>query len=367
MMQPPRQPEPSDPRETARPAGGARGAVVGLAVLLAGITGVVVLSARQQPRSVGAAVPRGTTGGAPAAAAQAAIEAAARHQAQGRFGEAAAILRGVVDADPTDRDARLSLARALMGQHLYPDAYAQYEAALALSTPGAVQRIAREGDAAAAQLHFEADTCASMAGRLDRAEEHYSMAQTADPREARYPLYLAMVQLKKGGQECQTAAVASLLRATHLNPELGEAWGTLAEISLRQDQLSIASQHVEKARRLQPDVVRWRLVEARVLNRRGEASQAAALLTALPEAERRNPQVLAVLSESFGLMKRPIEAARAYAAAFAASAPPDPELAYQAALWFERAGDVRAAAEHATAAAALGHADARDLAARLRS
>ncbi len=358
MMKPDPAPGETDVRDAGPSGAGARRAVVGLSVVLAVVAGIVVLSARQAPRAVDAAVTpsRPSAGGV-----QAALDAAARYQADGKYGEAAAILSKVVDSDPTDRQARIGLARALMGQRQHAAAYAQYEAAISLLPRGTMEKIALEGDAAVAELHFEAGTCANMAGRPDRAEEHYSMAQTADAREPRYPLYLAMVQLKRGGREGETAAIASLLRATHLNPELGEAWGTLAEISLRQDQPSIAAQHIEKARRLQPDVVRWRVVEARMLNRRGEADRAAALLTALPEPQRREPHVLGVLAESFGLMKQPLEAARAYASAFAASAPPNPELAYQGALWFQRAGDLKSAADLAGAAASLGHADARDL------
>jgi predicted Zn-dependent protease len=174
-----------------------------------------------------------------------------------------------------------------------------------------------------------------------------------------------MVQLKEGGKENETAATASLLRATHLNPDLGEAWGTLAEIALRNDQLSIAEQHLEKARKLQPDVVRWRLVEARILNRRGQAEQAAAVLTALRPEQRNEPVVLGVLAESYGLMRRPADAAAIYAQASKAAATPSPELAYQAALWFERAGDKGQAMGFAKTAAMLGHADAAEMAARL--
>ena len=245
------------------------------------------------------------------------------------------------------------------------EGYAQYGGGVPLLPAGTSQRIATSGDAGAAQLHFEAGTCANMAGRLDRAEEHYSMAQTADRREPKYPLYLAMVQLKRGGKESEAAAVASLLRATPLNPDLGEAWGTLAEIELRNDQLGLAAQHLEKARTLQPEVVRWRLAEARLLNRRGEASQALALLAALPVNQRREPAVLGVMAESHGLLKQPAEAARMYVEAFEASAPANAELAYQAALWSERAGDGAQAARLADTAATLGHADARAMVERL--
>jgi hypothetical protein len=107
------------------------------------------------------------------------------------------------------------------------------------------------------------------------------------------------------------------------------------------------------------------LVEARILNRRGEAEQAAAVLTALRADQRAEPAVLGVLAESYGLMRKPAEAAAMYAQASRAAASPNPELAYQAALWFERAGDKAQAMSFAKTAALLGHADAADLAKRL--
>jgi predicted Zn-dependent protease len=173
------------------------------------------------------------------------------------------------------------------------------------------------------------------------------------------------VQLKKGDKESETAATASLLRAVHLNPDIGEAWGTMGEIALRNDQLTIAAQHFEKARKLQPELVRWRMDEARLLNRRGEAEQAATLLTALRPEQRSDPAVLGVLAESYGLMRKPGDAAGAYAQAFKSVAPPSAELAYQAALWFERAGDAGQAKNFAKTAAMLGNADAKDLASKL--
>jgi predicted Zn-dependent protease len=342
-------------------------AVLGLGGLVVAIGGVAVYTAMSSPRAADAAALRGSGAGRAGAAAAvgAGLDAAAKYQGEGKFAEAGAILAKLAETDPTDRAVRVAYAQALMGQKQFDAGYQQYEAALALMPAGTTEKIAKGEDAEAAKLHFEAGTCANMAGKLGRAEEHYSMAQTADRKEPRYPLYLAMVQLKKGGKDGESAATASLMRAVHLNPELGEAWGTLAEIALRNDQLNIAEQHLEKARRLQPDSVRWRMVEARVLNRRGQAEQAAALLTALRDEQRHEPAVLGVLAESYGLMRRPADAAAMYAKAFAAVTPPNAELAYQAALWFERASNGGEAAKFARSAAVLGHKDAAETAQRL--
>ena len=102
-----------------------------------------------------------------------------------------------------------------------------------------------------------------------------------------------------------------------------------------------------------------------MLNRRGKAELAAGLLTALREEQRREPAVLGVLAESYGLMRRPGEAAAMYAKAFAAVTPPNAELAYQAALWYERASNGAEATKFAKSAALLGHKDAAEAAQRL--
>lgn len=357
----------ADPRE-GQSSGGRRalGAVLGLGGLVLAVGALALYSALHTPAPAEghATGPNGIVGNA-ATAVTAGLEAAARYQGEGKLPEAAAILAKLTEAEPTDGTVRRAYAQVLMGQKKYAEAYEQYQGAVALLPAGTTERIAKQGDPDAAALHFEAGTCASLAGLLGRAEEHYSMAQTADRREAKYPLYLAMVQLKKGDKQSETAATASLLRAVHLNPEIGEAWGTLGEIALRNDQLTIAEQHLDKARRLQPGVVRWRMDEARLLNRRGDAEKAAALLTALGPEQRSDAAVLGVLAESYGLMRRPSEAADAYAKAFKAVSPPSAELAYQAALWFERAGDTGRARDFAKTASMLGNADAADLAARL--
>lgn len=106
------------------------------------------------------------------------------------------------------------------------------------------------------------------------------------------------------------------------------------------------------------------MVQARILNRQDKPEQAATVLLALPADVRVRPPVLALLSESYGLLARPEAAADAYAAAFK-QASDNPELAYQAALWYERAKDRDKARVFAAAAGMMGHDDARKLEVRL--
>jgi tetratricopeptide (TPR) repeat protein len=315
-------------------------------------------------------------------------ERAAALQREGRFAEAGTVLEAEVSAAPFDRDVRLSLAQAYIGQQRFADAYKCYEAALAIvaertqhqseqiqaetqpastslgsgsppsDTTAAKRAVTREE----AELHFQAGVIASKLGNVEKAEEHFVMAQTGDPREARYPLYAAMTQIRAGKD---SAAVASLVRATKLNPDLAEAWGTLAELSLKDNSLGLAGQHLERARKLQPDVVRWKVVEARILNRDGKPEAAATLLLALNPAQRREKPVMALLAESYGLLERPSEAARMYRVASDA-VDTDADLAILAAEWLEKAGDTASAMTYARRASALGDTRGDDMLSRLR-
>ena len=186
------------------------------------------------------------------------------------------------------------------------------------------------------------------------------MAQAGEPTNASYPLYLAMAQIRLGDEQ---GASASLLRAVRLDPDLAEAWGTMAELALKNNSLGLAAQHIAEARKRQPGVVRWRLVEAKILKRSGkraDVERAAQLLTAMDRAERLKPEVMSALAECFGYLRRPEAAAAMYADAVKAR-PDDAESAYQTAVWFDRAGQREQAARYARAAAGMGHAEAAEL------
>ncbi|MBC7772962.1 MAG: hypothetical protein H7210_10740, partial [Pyrinomonadaceae bacterium] len=239
-----------------------------------------------------------------AGAIEAAIAAAQQYSNNNEYSKAEAILAQGVREYPTDQPLRLNLARTLVAEKKFAEAYPHYEAAIAMVTSSGASTAADgpgpagaapSGDPAAnekrpsvvgdPQLHFEAGTIASKAGLLDRAEEHYSMAQTGDMTDPRYPLYLGMVQLRLNKE---SAAQASLVRAVTLDPSQSVAWGTLAELSLQNNQLGLAMQHIEKARTFDPETPRWRIVQARTLKRRGDKGDvelAAQLLLAMDKSE----------------------------------------------------------------------------------
>ncbi|MBX3410548.1 MAG: hypothetical protein KF859_11755 [Phycisphaeraceae bacterium] len=213
-------------------------------------------------------------------------------------------------------------------------------------------------------VRMAAGTVSSMAGRLTQAEAHYVAAQSADKADWRAPLFLAQVQLKIGGAEKTEQAKKNLLLAGRLNPENATVWGTLAEVSLRENKGGLALQHIERARLLEPDRVLWRLIEARVLKREGKVDEALVLLSALDEASQREPGVMQTMAECYGLRRQPMEAALLFARA-SDSDPAHAEWAMQAALWLERAEQHAGALQYAQRAQRAGDPAAGALVARL--
>lgn len=266
------------------------------------------------------------------------LRASERYITEGRFSEAVILAHRARQRFPEDQRIRLQLARARTFAEQYELAVEEYLEALRIGPrdPG---------------IHSELATVANKAGRLDLALEHFEVAAAKEPSNDRYLFYLAMVQLKSGQRDkCQ----ATLLRALRVNPELAEAWGTLAELQFQDNNLSIASDQIARARELAPAEPRWRLVQARILIRQNKPEEAVNLLSGLPADLLRQKDYLRVLGEAYGLMGQPISAAALYGQARNWS-PNDPELNYQEALWWERAGSIDQAIELARVAAQLGH------------
>lgn len=263
---------------------------------------------------------------------------------RGEFSKADTLLIPLVAKFPEEQSLRLARAECLFGLKRFAESYAQYEKALAIGP--------REPS-----TEFAAGVAAREAGQLERAIEHMSMAQTADPYSPNYALALGQVQRKAGTIE---AAKASLLRAAHLDSTNAYAWGTLAEIALSENNANICLQHVSRARALQPDSSEWKLIEARAHKRKGEPTKALQVLSGIESRQRKDAPVARLMAECYGMQGRSEEAAVIMGEAFLAS-PMDGALAYDAAVAYERVGNRDKALEHAKYAKALGHEGASKL------
>lgn len=287
---------------------------------------------------------------APAAAPEAtsALTSARAFMAQNKWTNAEAILAPAVVNTPDDQNLRIARAETLAGLKRFGDAYNQYEKALAIGP--------REP-----KIEFAAGITASHANMIDRAVEHFSMAQTADPREPSYALWLGQMQRKQGNVE---ACKASLLRAANLDQNNALIWGTLADIALGENNVNIAIQHIARARTLQPDASEWRILDARAHKRKGEPDKALAILNGIASQQRMEAPVARMISECYSMLGRPADAASTLGDASLA-APTDGALAFDAALTFERAGNLTKAVEFAKYAKALGNPSAPKLLAKL--
>lgn len=276
------------------------------------------------------------------------LESSLEYMNVGEFEKARVILAEATRQHAEDQDLRVAYAQALVALEKPNAAYEQMEAALAIGPRRH-------------ELEFLAGTIASSAQRLDRALEHFSMAQTGDLTEVTYPIYLGQVRRQLG---MTTKAKESLLRAVKMDPENAVARGTLADIFLAENKIAMAKQQIEYARKVEPNATQWRIIEARILNRESEPEKALLVLQGMNEQDKLTLPVLRLTAECYGLLGRPQGAAEIYARAVEAK-PRHPEVAFEAALWFERAGDGDQARSFAERAAMLGNEQARQMLQRI--
>ena len=207
----------------------------------------------------------------------------------GEWSKAIALLKPAIEAHPDEQELHLALARTYSGQKDWSKSYPAYEAALTIGPESA-------------SLQAEAATVANAAGLLDRSIEHYSRAQQLDPKDPRHPLYLGMVQVKAG---LDKEAMLSLLRATVLNPDLAPAWGVMGELELRANHLDLALQHLEKARKLEPESLKWRIAQAKVHKRQNEPAKSLDLLINLPDKQRYSADAIPVIADALAMLRQP--------------------------------------------------------------
>lgn len=344
------------PNRPKRLSGRGVAAVLVVSVVLSAVIGAVALTRSQFMASRRALVEGWRAATPPPAETPdderlAAILKSARvAELQGDAGRAEAIYREALGRYPGTASLYAAYAELLMNQRRYAEAYAQHEKVLALGERSA-------------GAEFAAGLSAGLAGRHDRAVEHFAAAQALEPASAAIALHLGQAQMATGELD---AARASLVRSLRLDEDQPVAWGMLAEISLRQNNPAMALQHVEKARALEPASLAWRLIEARAHRRANDPRRALDVLAGVTEDQKHDKAVLRLMAECYGMLSRPGDAAALYARASDAS-PGTAWMALEAAQWFERAGDAESARRYAGRAADLGDPAADRLLQRLTS
>lgn len=258
------------------------------------------------------------------------------------FAAAEKVLSESVRRFPEDQDLRLAFGDFLMGRQRWQDAYDQYGAAI-------------QAGPVPARVQFAAGTLANMAQRPELAAEHYRKAMETDAGVVEYPMYLAAVQMKMNRLN---EAKASLALAARIDESRADIWGMFAQVALNENKPVIAEQQIAKARALEPDEPAWVLMDARIRKRDGRPQEALDLISALSQTTIDAPETLELLSECYGMLGRPGEAASRYMDASERN-PRNAELAFQAALWLERSGERGEAIGWAKRAAMLGSEPAR--------
>lgn len=315
------------------------------ALLLLGAMGIVGwLALRTAPTATSAS---GTPDSSPsnersrvpvAEAVETILDAARQHIQMNQHEQARVILAEAVRTHPEQQVLRSTYADVLVALALPADAYEQYVAALSIGPR-------------TAPLEFAAGTMAKLTDRSQLALEHYTAAQTADPSNPTYPLYLAQIQ-RSLNQPAE--AKASLVRVVHMQPDNAIAWGTLADIALGENKIDMALQHVAKARAIEPRVGAWRLIEARALKRQSKPDQALMVMAGLTDAEKFQLHNARLIAECHA-MKGELPQAVAAVTAAADAGPADADLALEAAVWLQHANDLTRAREYARRAQMLGN------------
>lgn len=276
------------------------------------------------------------------------IESAEILRLQGEATKSEMVLREAVTRYGELQDVHVALAELLIDKS--SALMDEEESAPVLNEAYACYARAVEIGPKAADLEFVAGTVASKLGRWDRALMHYSVAQSMEPREPRYALFLAQVQLRENQFE---AAKKHLKTASDLDPESATAWGTLAEVALREGDVQVAMEYVSRARAIEPANPVWRVIEARALLRSDQPRQAIDVLVGLDESRKQEIGVLSVLVEGYERLGMFEEAATLYDKA-AGAHPSNGEIALGAARRLQRVGRTADAKKHAERAKLLG-------------
>ncbi|MEM7622575.1 MAG: hypothetical protein AAF235_05165 [Planctomycetota bacterium] len=230
------------------------------------------------------------------------------------------ILAEAVRTYPRDHALRVTFGNTLLALNEPEPARRQYEEALSIGPRSA-------------PVLLQAGLAARSAGDDTRGLALLAEASRVDPTRADIACQHGIAMLDTGALD---DAHAELLRAVALDDSSSIAWGSLAEVTLRQNRPALAQQHAAVARRLAPQTLAWRVIEARALKRIGEPESALALLQVLVPPDRYQPGVLATAAECLGFLGKPAEAAAWFEEALRAS-PDDAELAREAAAWRARA------------------------------
>jgi choline-sulfatase len=209
-------------------------------------------------------------------------------------GAAAAELRAVVDADPSNALARRHLAIALSASHEYGAAIRE------------IDDLQRMGDSSM-ETTILLGECQRLAGRAADAVQTLTRAVERDGRDVDVHDALGRA-LVAAGQRDQ--AVATFNRALVLQSDDVEAIGALADLALERGDIGGARQHLEELAARDPDDGRVEVKLGTVLARSGDVAGAIRLFKSVLDREPDNVDALVNLGAAFAKAGDPADAVR---------------------------------------------------------
>ena len=171
-------------------------------------------------------------------------------------------------------------------------------------------------------VHHLAGTVHYEMKQYEQAEQHYLSARTLSPKDPLHMVYLAQVYIRTGKQD---AAMVELLRALDLNSQFHEAYATMSDLYMHQNDATRALQQIDKALKFVSQekreiVVPYRRKRAAVLRRMGEPDAAMQeFVENLHDAEQFYPENAEDIATTWGMLGQPAKAVELYERAITAN------------------------------------------------
>ena len=227
------------------------------------------------------------------------------------------------------------LAKVYIELNDWPLAYDELKKSLALSSNQPV-------------VHRLAGTMQYVMRDYEKAEEHYRTAQVLSPDDPINTVYIAQVFIKTNRH---TEAMKLLLQALQLDSKSHEAYATMCDLFMAQNDPTRALQQIDKALEYAATnersiIVPYVIKRVEVLRRAGDAEAAMQTINEqLHDAEMFQPAVAKELADTWGMLGKPEKAAEFYERATAAN-PTEWLLHAGAVEWAVKAGDLTLAKQH---------------------
>ncbi len=282
---------------------------------------------------------KSATPAASAADIETAMSAAEEYLAAREYSNAEVILEKLVQREPKVVEAWETLGQVRYSQALEAEAKGKDANLLRLGAYECYSKaVALKPESAG--LQHSAGMMAFTAGREDVALQHFRKAGELDPSNLQHPLFEAQVLIKKGRLD---EAEAALERAHAIDEDEPFTISSLAVVAMERGERERALELIEQARAIDPKSLAFRVQEARIRRRGGDARGGIDLLQPLPAIDRSQQGVteeLAACYEAIGDFSR---AAATWSHRLRA-APQDWNAALKAAEAHARAGERTSAA-----------------------